>query len=471
MSLKRIFFSLVIILSAHCLFGSETAEFYRLTSLSNTVDNANQASTLCGIVTHVSNIRPGLFVVAATDKPYRFGIPVYLDEKIVRPQEGDQVWVAGHTMVTDIGLSIRADSYVRVNTLDIDFETIVRYDRLRKGQLDLRRVIVEGQIISVSHEAAKYGCRKFTVLRVRLPDGAVAMVRVPGKLDKRRYKNKVARLTGCVFPIPDGAGGFAARVVEVQNEEGINIVHDKEHDWHIISIYIGGALLLCAFLMSFVAWIRSKNEKMKINAVAAERKRMAADLHDTIEQHIACVKLLISSTLQNDVLPEATRETLERASTVLANTKVQVRDAVYNLRSDEAATKSPEEALREVATALNHQGKISCKAFLEGLPERLAPRRFQDLLSIVRETITNAIKHGKASEIEISSRESENGGFILHVKNNGAPFEAKSALGPETGHFGLAGIFERAARSKFKVDYSHDAKWMMLTLRAEKAEK
>ena len=34
----------------------------------------------------------------------------------------------------------------------------------------------------------------------------------------------------------------------------------------------------------------------------------------------------------------------------------------------------------------------------------------------------------------------DGGGFVLKALNDGAPFDVNAALGPETGHFGLAGI-------------------------------
>ena len=73
---------------------------------------------------------------------------------------------------------------------------------------------------------------------------------------------------------------------------------------------------------------------------------------------------------------------------------------------------------------------------------------------------TNAIKHGKAKTVVIVSDPMEGGGgFVLKVLNNGAPFDVNAALGPETGHFGLAGMRERALRSGFTLEFTKEGEW------------
>ena len=86
--------------------------------------------------------------------------------------------------------------------------------------------------------------------------------------------------------------------------------------------------------------------------------------------------------------------------------------------------------------------------------------RLGDLLLIVREAVTNAIKHGKAKKVVIVSDPMDGGGFVIKVLNNGAPFDVNAALGPETGHFGLAGMRERALRSGFTLEFGRENEWV-----------
>lgn len=128
---------------------------------------------------------------------------------------------------------------------------------------------------------------------------------------------------------------------------------------------------------------------------------MAADLHDTIEQHLAGVKIMLAA--------------------------VRVRMS------------------------------------LRGLPDNLGSSRTQNLVMIVREAVTNAVKHGKAKTIAIVCDPVENG-FVLRILNDGEPFDRSTALGPETGHYGLAGMEERAKRGNFKLSFGSDGKWTQVKL-------
>ena len=112
-----------------------------------------------------------------------------------------------------------------------------------------------------------------------------------------------------------------------------------------------------------------------------------------------------------------------------------------------------------MAAPLRHGG-IAVKTLLRGLPEKMDSARLGDLLLIARESVTNAIKHGKAKTVVIVSDPMEGGGgFVLKVLNDGAPFDVNAALGPETGHFGLAGMRERALRSGFTLEFAKDGEW------------
>ena len=49
--------------------------------------------------------------------------------------------------------------------------------------------------------------------------------------------------------------------------------------------------------------------------------------------------------------------------------------------------------------------------------------------------------------------------FVLRILNDGEPFDAEKALGPETGHFGLFGMYERARRSGLGLAFVKHGKW------------
>ena len=236
---------------------------------------------------------------------------------------------------------------------------------------------------------------------------------------------------------------------------------------------VGSAVLALALLALWIALLRrtvarrsaqlfaAMKAKNEAEAVQNERRRMAADLHDTIEQNIAGVKLLLTAALKADKEDERdkARGMIASAAEMLIHAKGEVRQVVMNLRNDAVLDQSPADALRDMARQIESKGTIRARVCLNGLPEHLEATRHADLVMIVREAITNAVKHGKAKNIALVAD-----GFVLRVLNDGEPFDAEVALGPETGHFGLAGMQERAFRSRFKLSFGQEGKWVSVRI-------
>lgn len=219
-----------------------------------------------------------------------------------------------------------------------------------------------------------------------------------------------------------------------------------------------GTLLAALIAIGIVRIVRDKRERGRVAAIAAERKRMAADLHDTIEQNLAGAKMLMESSLSiAPEVPPAVEEAVKGAAAILAHAKSEIRATIFNLRCDEMFDRRPEDVFREMMRHLD-RGKVNARCRLRGLPDHLPGARFSDLLGIVQEATTNALKHGKAKHIVLVS-DPRGAGFVMRVLNDGAPFDAAAALGPESGHFGLSGMRERAKRSGMEVSWGTEGRW------------
>ena len=223
-----------------------------------------------------------------------------------------------------------------------------------------------------------------------------------------------------------------------------------------------GTLLAALIAIGIVRIVRDTRERGRIAAIAAERKRMAADLHDTIEQNLAGAKMLMESSLSiAPEVPPAVEEAVKGAAAILAHAKSEIRATIFNLRCDEMFDRKPEDVFREMMRHLD-RGKVNARCRLRGLPDHLPGARFSDLLGIVQEATTNAIKHGRAKNIVLVSDPLTGDGkrgFVLRVLNDGEPFDAAAALGPESGHFGLSGMRERAKRSGMVVSWGTEGRW------------
>ena len=99
----------------------------------------------------------------------------------------------------------------------------------------------------------------------------------------------------------------------------------------------------------FLAWLKFRRVRFAERAVALERQRMAADLHDTIEQNLAAVKILLTCAAKPAGVPDETKKVLEQAAAMLIHAKGEVRSTIMNLRSAGEEGKGLSDHLREMA--------------------------------------------------------------------------------------------------------------------------
>ena len=184
---------------------------------------------------------------------------------------------------------------------------------------------------------------------------------------------------------------------------------------------------------------------------------MAADLHDTIEQYLAGAKLIATGVADMKGVEPRVQKAMATLGELLASAKKEVRAVVMDLRSE--GDLSLEDALRGVVEGLNKAGVVTRMRIRE--PKSLDAAAKGDLLLIVNEAVTNAVKHGRARHIALLAE-----GAGVCVANDGEPFDPTTALGPETGHYGLSGMRERAERNGFEINWTRHGRWneMKVTL-------
>ena len=200
------------------------------------------------------------------------------------------------------------------------------------------------------------------------------------------------------------------------------------------TLLAAAALLALVVAVGTVFLVRQRRRLFRSRTIMSERKRMADDLHDTIEQHLVGAGMLLRLGR------------VKEAQDALVRAKRETRDVVWGLKNDDMMRLSPAEMLRRLAHDETAKGLCRVETRLEGLPQKLDAAGMRDLSLIVREAIGNAIKHGGARKVAISSTPYGAGGWQLRISNDGAPFDPESAPGAKDGHFGLEGMRQRARR-------------------------
>jgi len=174
-----------------------------------------------------------------------------------------------------------------------------------------------------------------------------------------------------------------------------------------------------------------------------ERTRIAADLHDTLEQNLTSMMLQVSFAEKAwKTAPEKLSEFFRLTALADAEAKANLRSSVWNLRSEALKDKTLTQALSELPKVFpGHEFVLNLYAVADEIP----PERASQVFSVVQEAVTNAVKHAKATEIAIIG-EPFQGRLKLLIQDNGQGFDVETADSPATGHFGLAGMRERMGR-------------------------
>ena len=193
--------------------------------------------------------------------------------------------------------------------------------------------------------------------------------------------------------------------------------------------------------------IRARHQAaIEFDAVLRERNRLAADLHDTMEQSLTGVSLQLEAgraTLA--VEPEKSSKHLALAKDLLDASRDEVRRAVWDLRSQALEKHELPDALLLVARRAEEGGRARIDLRVAGSPRKLPEAVAHGLLRICQEAIANSLKHGSPDTIRVSLV-FEDAAVSLSIEDDGKGFTVGDAPGPETGHFGLQGIRERAKR-------------------------
>jgi len=187
----------------------------------------------------------------------------------------------------------------------------------------------------------------------------------------------------------------------------------------------------------------------RVQARVGERTRIARDLHDTLLQSFQGVVLRFrAASLLLPDRPEDARHTLDSAIDHASQAIVDARSAVESLRASTDPSTTLVDAIPALAAELaaDHVDRPhpEFRLHVEGTPGILKPLIRDDIYRVAREALRNAFTHAGATRIEADLRY-DRSQFRLRIRDDGKGIEQRVIdEGGRTGHYGLAGMRERA---------------------------
>jgi signal transduction histidine kinase len=271
------------------------------------------------------------------------------------------------------------------------------------------------------------------------------------------------RRTAYYTRIPSGSYTFrvvAANSDGVWNMEGarlsVTVLPPFYRTWWFLTLSaVATAMLMAAVWRYRVAQFEHAQAMQQafshrlITSQEEERKRIAAELHDSLGQRLIIVKNLALSLLRaqgEDALNGRRARTIEEISAEAALAIDETREISYNLRPFQldrlGLTKAVEGIVRTASRASTTRFSAELDNVDDVFPEQLRINYYR----IVQECLNNIMKHAEATEVIVSIKRSA-GEVLLTIRDNGTGFTPGSAqleTGSEKRGFGLAGMAERA---------------------------
>lgn len=177
-------------------------------------------------------------------------------------------------------------------------------------------------------------------------------------------------------------------------------------------------------------------------AVSRERNRLARELHDTLAHTLSAVSIQLKAIdVQLDTDPPAARATVQQAQGTTSNGLNEVRRALFALRAHPIETHGFVGALRHAAQQVAAHANVPVQLDLPALERDLRPEVEQQRFRISEEALHNSVRHARASCVTLTLRETATDLQII-VADDGVGFDP--ATPAEQGHYGLAGMRERA---------------------------
>ena len=228
-------------------------------------------------------------------------------------------------------------------------------------------------------------------------------------------------------------------------------------DFVFVTVVFGGAWLLgralrgrgqrAAELEQRAARLEADQQAQARAAVAAERARIARELHDVIAHSVSVMVIQAGAAEQLlEQTPERARGPLEAVQDTGRQTIVELRRLLGILREDgQELSLAPQPGLAGLDLLLGemHQAGLPVQLRVEGQPWPLPPGVDLAAYRIIQEALTNTLRHAGPAQAQVVVRYQDHA-VELEILDDGQGPGPRDGADGGSGH-GLVGMRERVA--------------------------
>lgn len=213
-------------------------------------------------------------------------------------------------------------------------------------------------------------------------------------------------------------------------------------------------IAVCCAMVALFGWLffrfRVHQMRLRFQAVADERNRVAREIHDTLLQGcIGAVSLLDALEISHERARGNRLASQEmRWLTVIqcvreqfGETIKEAREAIWNLRNADDQ-KPLNEVLRDALERLTSRAGVQTAFRAEGDVIPIIPRVQHEIIMTAREAIMNAVSHSHAEMINVNLK-FDSSSVMVSICDDGIGFDPESVQMTKSDHFGLSGMRDR----------------------------
>lgn len=210
---------------------------------------------------------------------------------------------------------------------------------------------------------------------------------------------------------------------------------------------------LAGHLASAVESLRA-SALLREAAVSEERAMLARELHDSIAQSLAFLKIQVTLLRQAMGESESERvlEIIKEIDTGVKESTNDVRELLVHFRT-RTNSADIEQAVEVTLSKFEHQSGIRTRLNVTGHGVPLHSDTQLQVLHVIQEALSNVRKHARASEVTVDIYKGTPWRFA--VRDNGIGFAKREAQDTDT-HVGLHIMRERAEKIGAKVDITSE---------------
>ncbi len=257
-----------------------------------------------------------------------------------------------------------------------------------------------------------------------------------------------------------------ARYENAKKEQQITQQKNRLRLQNFLFIGIGGLIILLALLAhsqykryklrqeTVMKTELMKQQELAVKAVMEaeenERERIARDLHDGVGQMMSAAKMNLSAyESEADFKTEEEKKAFEKIISLVDESCREVRTVSHIMMPNALLKNNLATAISDFTDKLSGK-ELKVHVYTEGLDERIDSNVETVLYRVVQECVNNAVKHAKASSLDISLIRDKDG-ISGTIEDNGRGFDVSDKEKFEG--IGLKNIITRIEYLKGTVDF------------------